>query len=124
MTYADVICYGWINSVDDKKVANLVDRMLQHGWQGMPILLCGSTLITGSHRRAALCKIEEMWGEALWAGTPMDRPQVLTQDVAEDVTDLIEDWAERNADCDIPFDRLRLIFAGTWVEEYKDELEW
>ena len=47
--------------------------------------------------------------------------------MAEPVDDIINAWCEEN-DCtidEIAYDNLGQIFAGTWVEQYKDEIaEW
>ena len=47
------------------------------------------------------------------------------EDIAEDVSDIINDYCEKNDTYwdEIDFSYLRDVFAGTWVEEYKDETE-
>ena len=83
-----------------------------------PILVCESMgrLITGSHRHAALQLLYD----------DMENFFDLDQlgDVAEPVDDILNAWCEEN-DCtidDIAYDNLGPIFAGTWVEQYKDEI--
>jgi capsid protein len=53
--------------------------------------------------------------------------EILNSDLAEDVTDIINDYCEENEVCwdEIDFAALGKIFAGTWVEDYKNEIkEW
>lgn len=57
MNYYDIQCFAEINEVDESKVDELVSSMLSNGWQGMPILIIGESLLTGSHRLAALKKL-------------------------------------------------------------------
>ena len=48
-------------------------------------------------------------------------------EVAEDVQDIIDAWCEANDASidDIDFSSLANVFAGTWVEQFKDEItEW
>ena len=116
-TYEDIKCLPLVNDVDEKKVSEIKESILANGWQGAPILYTNLGLVTGSHRLAALREIEE-------TGEDDD---VLFENVAEDVTDIINSYCEEN---DIYWDELDFgnlgeIFAGTWVEEYKDEIrEW
>ena len=74
-------------------------------------------LITGSHRFAALKKIDEEHPEA----------EVLDQDIAEDITEELDERLEEleMGYDDIEYGRLGTLFEGTWVERYKDEIvEW
>lgn len=113
--YEDIKCLPAINDVDPVKVEELKASILKNGWQGAPIFYTNTGLVTGSHRLAALREIEE---------TEED-DSVLDEDIAEDVTDIVNEYCESHNTCwdEINFSSLRDIFAGTWVEEYKDEIE-
>ncbi|MBS6976206.1 MULTISPECIES: ParB N-terminal domain-containing protein [Gordonibacter] len=118
MKYSEIASYAGINAVDAGKVADLAESIKANGWQGAPILVCNMGLVTGSHRLAALAELDADLG---YDGDALD------QDVAEDVTDEVNAYCEREGIGydEIRFDRLRDIFAGTWVEEYKDQIvEW
>lgn len=116
-TYFEISSLPMVNFVDRNKVEKIKESILKNGWKGAPILYTDLGLVTGSHRLAALQKIEE-------TGEDDD---VLFEDIAEDVTDIINSYCEEH---DIYWDELDFgnlgeIFAGTWVEEYKDEIrEW
>lgn len=116
-TYFDISSLPLVNDVDEKKVSEIKKSILANGWQGAQILYTDLGLVTGSHRLAALQEIEETG----------DDDDVLFEDIAEDVTDIINSYCEEH---DIYWDELDFgnlgeIFAGTWVEEYKDEIrEW
>lgn len=120
MTYYRIASYSTINDVEAAKVRALADSMLADGWVGCPILVCGGALLTGSHRLAALRLIAEEHEDA----------EVLTQDVAADVTDIVEERlaafeAENGYVPDIEYDNIGWLLEGTWVENYKDEIvEW
>lgn len=117
MTYDDIKYFVPVNSTDAAKVDELVKDMLENGWRGAPILTAGEELITGSHRLAALKKINDMWLE----DELKECPAVLSEEVAEDVSDILE---EKEIDT-IDYSDIGSIFAGTWVEQYKDEIvEW
>lgn len=126
MTYNEIYWMAQINAVDENKVNALVSSMLENGWQGCPILILNDQLLTGSHRIAALKKIEEMYRN----DEISDRPEVLDQDIAEDVTDIVEEnlakLEEENGYVDdIQYDNIGWLLKGSWVEEYKDEIaEW
>ena len=116
-TYFDISSLPTVNEVDQNKVEEIKKSILENGWLGAPILYTNMGLVTGSHRLAALQEIEE-------TGEDDD---VLFEDIAEDVTDIINDYCEKNDMTweDLDFSYLREIFAGTWVDEYKDEIrEW
>lgn len=118
-TYEDIKCLPLVNDVDEKKVSEIKESILKNGWEGAPILYTDMGLVTGSHRLAALQKIEE--------DDDVIDDDVLFEDIAEDVTDIINDYCEKNDMTweDLDFSYLREIFAGTWVDEYKDEIrEW
>lgn len=107
-----------INSADPDKVSELANSIKTNGWRGAPILVCQdhNHLITGSHRLAAL----EMLADD---GFDIDS----LGDIAEPVDDLIDKWCEENDTTidDIRYDYLSEVFAGTWVEQYKNDIaEW
>lgn len=120
MTAIEIMSYAEINSIEAARTLELKKSIMDNGWIGAPILVSTSRgmLITGSHRLAALKSIcDSNWSFDLDA----------LGDVAEDVDDIINAWCEEN-DCtidDLPYDCLSLVFAGTWVEDYKDDIvEW
>lgn len=115
MKYWDIKGMAAVNNASPAKVEALAESIAANGWSGAPILVCNLGLVTGSHRLAALAEIERA----------DDFSDVLDEDVAEDVTDEVNAYCEREGVCfdEIPFDRLRKVFAGTWVETYKDEIE-
>lgn len=120
MKYSEFESFNPINKVDEDRVREIANSILENGWRGMPILVCESFgyLITGSHRLAALKLIEEE-NEDFYLDD--------LGDIAEDVTDEINAYCEEHDETidTIPYDNLSAIFAGTWVEQYKDELvEW
>lgn len=119
MNANEVIRLNTINEVETEKVMALAKSIKENGWQGMPLLYSEAhgQLVTGSHRRAALEMLE------------MDDDVDLYElgDIAENVDDIIDEWCEANDATidDLPYDNLREVFAGTWVEEFKNELvEW
>lgn len=115
----EIFFFAPVNEVDEKKVRDLVESIKANGWTGAPILVsvAHGTLITGSHRLAALRTLD---ADMDWDGDLDD-----LGDIAEDVDDIIDAWCEENDNTidDIQFDNLSSVFAGTWVEEYKDEIE-
>ncbi|MEQ2422043.1 hypothetical protein WMO23_04760 [Megasphaera sp. CLA-AA-H81] len=110
-TYFDISSLPLVNDVDENKVSEIKKSILKNGWKGAPILYTNMGLVTGSHRLAALREIEET----------EDDDDVLFEDVAEDVTDIVNDYCEKNDMTwdELDFSYLREIFAGTWVEEYE-----
>lgn len=120
MTYDQIAYLAPINDIDNSKVRALVESMLQHGWVGCPILIYGDSLLTGSHRLAALQLLAAEYEDA----------EVLSQDVAADVTDIIEERlakfeADNGYTPDIEYDNIGWLLEGTWVEDYRDEIvEW
>lgn len=116
-TYEEIKSLPLVNDVDAEKVEEIKKSIMENGWQGAPILYTNLGLVTGSHRLAALKEIDDY----------EDDDDVLFEDVAEDVTDIINDYCEKNDMTwdELDFSSLREIFTGTWVEEYKDEIrEW
>ena len=114
MTYGEIRGFAPVNDVDSDKVHAIAESIRANGFVGAPILVCAASgmLITGSHRLAALAELSE-------------DECVEDMDVAEDVQDIIDAWCEENDACidDIDFSAIGGIFAGTWVEEYKSEIE-
>jgi glutaredoxin len=111
---------GTINSTNDSKVRELANSIRQNGWIGCPILTYDNILVTGSHRLEALRLLEEEEFDVQSLG-----------EVAEDVTDIIdealEEYAEEN-ECDIDeieWDQSNIgwLLKDSWVEEYKGEIE-
>ena len=116
-TYEEIKCLPLVNDVDEKKVSEIKESILKNRWQGAPILYTNMGLVTGSHRLAAIREIEE---------TEED-DSILDEDIAEDVTDIVNDFCEKHDMTwdELDFSSLRDIFTGTWVEDYKDEIrEW
>jgi hypothetical protein len=116
-TYFEISSLPMVNGVNPDKVEKIKESILANGWQGAPILYTNLGLVTGSHRLAALQEIEE-------TGEDDD---VLFEDIAEDVTEIINNYCSAHDTYwdEIDFGNLGEIFAGTWVEEYKDEIrEW
>lgn len=116
-TYEEIKSLPLVNDVDAEKVEEIKKSIMGNGWQGAPILYTNLGLVTGSHRLAALKEIDDY----------EDDDDVLFEDVAEDVTDIINDYCEKNDMTwdELDFSSLREIFTGTWVEDYKDEIrEW
>jgi len=109
-----VINFEPVNSAwDTDKVESLIENIKKNGWQGCPILTYGNTLITGSHRQAALRKLFAQGEE-------------IDFDCAVDVTDIIDQKLSEGMEIEEIYDNLdclRTIFEGTWVEEYKSEIE-
>ena len=118
MTYQQISCMHPINEVDEDKVQALMDSMRKNGFVGCPILVYGDEILTGSHRLVALQRLAE---------TDLC---VDDWDVAEDVTDIVEDNYSRFVDDngwapDIDYSNIGWLLEGSWVEEYKDEIaEW
>ncbi|MGJ4851409.1 ParB N-terminal domain-containing protein [Bacillota bacterium Meth-B3] len=126
MKYSQICRYEEINNVDAQRVRALAQSMIENGWQGCPILVCGESLLTGSHRHAALAEVERMYAE-----DEIDEyPAVLDQDVAEDVTEIVEAalsaYEEENGWVpDIDYSNIGWMLTGSFIEQYKDEIvEW
>jgi len=116
-SYQTLKNFALINEVNEVKVNNLVQSILSNGWQGAPILFTNMGLVTGSHRLAALQYIDcELLDDT-----------VLYQDIALDVTDIINQFCEEKDYVweQLSFNNLSMIFKGTEIEQYKEELkEW
>lgn len=118
MTYEKIAHMAPINDVDEKKVNHIAENMKNNGFVGCPILIFNEQLFTGSHRLAALKKLE---AEGL---------DVYDWDVAEDVTDIINDnfekfETEQGWQKDIDYSNIGWLLKDSWVEQYKNEIgEW
>ncbi|MBH9981109.1 MULTISPECIES: ParB N-terminal domain-containing protein [Bifidobacterium] len=121
MTYRQISCYATPNPTDGSHVDEIEQSILEHGWRGAPILVDSiqGICITGSHRMAALARL---------AG--QGRHGIGDMKVALDVHGIVQDWWDKQdpelLDCvEFPYDSLGSVFAGTEVEQYKDEIaEW
>lgn len=116
MTYNKICGMYGLNKVDENKVNRIAESMKANGFVGCPILVWNDQLLTGSHRLAALKQLDE------------EGMDIYDWEVAEDVTDLVEDafarFEEENGwQRDMDYSDLGWIFAGTWVEEYKEDIE-
>ena len=132
MTFEEIRGYEPINNTNNTKIENLVESITQNGWNGCPILVSEhmGSLVTGSHRLEALDTIcRDLWTAVEYEenhGNDIEEEV----EVAENVDDILEEYFTNNDlswdDFDtLPFDNLHLIFAGTWVEDYKNQIaEW
>jgi len=120
MTYAAIESFSPINPVENDKVNQLAKSMLANGWQGAPILYTDYMLITGSHRLEALREIEKMYVD-----DEITYPSILDEDIALDVTEIINDYCKEEEITigEIDFSDIGKIFEGTEVEQWKDEIE-
>ena len=118
MTGREVIRMALINEVDDAKVDQLAADMIANGWHGCPILIYADELLTGSHRVAALRKINEIDEDSA----------ILDEDVADDVTEIVDENYNQRAEedgwaPDIDKSDIGWLLKDSWVEQYKDEIE-
>lgn len=116
MRFEEIAQYSLINDVNEDKVNEIAESIKVNGFVGCPILVASEQLITGSHRLAAL-KLLDMQGYDL-----------SNMYVAEDVTDLVNDAFEKFNEKneyypDLDLSDIGWMFNGTWVEEYKDQIE-
>lgn len=120
--------YGAINGIDNKKVDEIVESILANGWKGAPILTHESIgLITGSHRAKALEKIADMYDNDELTEEQMEVADEvsLNEEYALDVTEIVNEWLENNPNENFEFDSLGVIFKGTEIEKWKNEIpEW
>lgn len=123
MRFREIEYFAPINDVDQNKVNQIAESIKDNGYVGCPILVCGESLITGSHRLTALQQLAEQED-----AEQIDFIGVRDLIVAADVTDIVEEamrkFEEENGYArDIEFDNIGWLFEGTWVEEYKNEIE-
>ena len=116
MTYDRISRFAPINDVDNDKVKEIAESIKANGYVGCPILIFGESLLTGSHRKAALDLLDA------------EGYDVAGLDVAEDVTEIIENaisvFEEENGYIpDIDFSNIGWLLKGSWVEAYKEEIE-
>ena len=123
MSFREIEYFAQINEVDQNKVDEIKESIKANGFIGCPILICGESLITGSHRLTALKQLAEQEDN-----DEIDYIGVRDLIVAADVTDLVDEamrkFEEENGyTIDIQFDNIGWLFEGTWVERYKSEIE-
>ena len=113
MKAIEILSFAPVNKIDQCKAQAIAESIKSNGWVGSPILVSKShgMLITGSHRQAALSMVD------------IDIDSL--GDIAEDVDDIIDTWCRENDACidDIDFGNLSVVFGGTWVEQYKNDIE-
>ena len=118
MKFREIQCFEPINEVDQIKVNEIAESIKDNGFIGCPILICGESLITGSHRLTALQQLAEQEDN-----DEIDFIDVRDMLVAADVTDLVEKALSENPDRELDTSDIGWIFKGTWVERYKSEIE-
>ena len=123
MSFREIEYFAPINEVDENKVNEIAESIKANGYVGCPILICGESLITGSHRITALKQLAEQEDNE-----EIDYIGVRDLIVAADVSDIVEEamrkFEEENGYTpDIQYDNIGWLFEGTWVEEYKNEIE-
>lgn len=116
MTFEQIQSYELINEIDEERVKEIASSIKKIGWLGCPILVTEMGLLTGSHRLTALQLLNE--------NEELD----LTMNVAEDVTELVNEAFARFEEeegyaPELEYDNLGWIFEGTWVAEHKNEIE-
>jgi len=120
MTLKEIWGYTPINDTKVDRVEELVTSMITDGWQGAPILVDSGTgsLITGSHRLAALMVIKDRYKCGEYEDIEDGIETLLGTDVAEDISDLVDDR-------DNPWENLGSYLTGTRIEKYKNQIyEW
>lgn len=126
MTYRDISRFAIINKTDSARVNELADSMIADGWKGCPILILDGALLTGSHRLAALKEVERRY----MADEMDEEPDVLNQEIAEDVSDIVNENIAAKEDelgyaPEIDYSDIGWLLSGSWVEAYKSEIaEW
>lgn len=125
MTYEEIRCYTPINEVDNEKVTEIANSIKKNGWVGCPILVFNDSLLTGSHRLAALKKLyEELDFDEL------EEMNFYNMEVAEDVSDIVDENYDEAVEelgyCpEIDYRNIGWLLKNSWVEDYKDEInEW
>jgi len=135
-TFKNIESYGTINAVDIDKVNTIAELIKNNGWIGAPILFIDSGLITGSHRIGAPILFIDSGlitgSHRIEALRLLDNEGELdfSMEVCEDVTDIVDAAFDSFINKygyapDMDYSNLGWIFEGTWVEEYKKEInEW
>jgi len=126
------IYYTPIHEVDQDYLSEIKESLLNNGWNGMPILVTDDNLVTGCHRYAALREIYEdiISSDDNWMLSEEEINGIFDFSKVEfvDVTDILQAYFDKHNDGEwerIEYDCLSQYFAGTWVEEFKDQLiEW
>lgn len=118
MRFREIECFAPINEVDQNKVNEIKESIKANGFIGCPILVCGESLITGSHRLTALQQLAEQEDN-----DEIDYIGVRDLIVAADVTDLVEKALAENPDRELDTSDIGWVFEGTWVEKFRDEIE-
>lgn len=118
MKYKNISNKALINNVAGEKVNAIAESMRRDGFVGCPILIWNDQLMVGSHRMAALMKLED------------EGIDIFDWEVAEDVTEIVEEnfakFEEENGwQRDIDFSDIGWLLKDSWVEKYKDQIvEW
>lgn len=114
--------YGELNhEVNEGKVNELVKDILENGWTGAPVIFFSGGLLTGNHRTAALRKIAEMYEDGELTEEQEKRMKEL-DDSGEYCYDA--EWImEEKSGVEWEYDSLGVLFEGTELEEWKDEIE-
>jgi len=118
MSFREIEYFAAINDVDQNKVNEIKESIKANGFIGCPILICGESLITGSHRLTAL---QQLAGQE--DNEEIDYIGVRDLIVAADVSDIVEQALSENPDRELDTSDLGWIFTGTWVEKFRDEIE-
>lgn len=118
MSFREIEYFAAINDVDQNKVNEIKESIKANGFIGCPILICGESLITGSHRLTALQQLAEQEDNE-----EIDYIGVRDLIVAADVSDIVEQALSENPDRELDTSDLGWIFTGTWVEKFRDEIE-
>jgi ParB-like chromosome segregation protein Spo0J len=118
MSFREIEYFAPINEVDQNKVNEIAESIKVNGFKGCPILVCGESLITGSHRLTALKQLAEQEDN-----DEIDYIGVRDLIVAADVTDLVEKALSENPDRELDTSDIGWVFEGTWVEKFRDEIE-
>jgi hypothetical protein len=123
MRFSEIEYFAPINEVDENKVNEIAESIKANGYVGCPILICGESLVTGSHRLTALKQLAEQEDndEIDYIGV---RDMLVAADVSDIVDEAMRKFEEENGYTpDIQYDDIGWIFEGTWVERYKSEIE-
>jgi hypothetical protein len=117
MKFRQIECFNLINDVEVSKVNEIAESIKNNGYVGCPILVCGESLITGSHRLAALKQISE---------TQDINDMIVAEDVSEIIETAMQNFEEQNGYArDWDYSDIGWAFQGTWLEKFKNEIaEW